>query len=51
MADPPGPLLEREAEVARLEDAIRRAAAGSGVIVALHGPPGIGKTRLMAVAT
>jgi tetratricopeptide (TPR) repeat protein len=39
-------LLERGAELDRLSDLVRRAAGGQGAVVAIEGPPGIGKTRL-----
>lgn len=40
-------LVEREDEVAALEAAIRRTASGEGGMVAIGGPAGIGKTRLV----
>ncbi|MET8506293.1 AAA family ATPase [Streptomyces sp. NPDC004787] len=40
-------LLERDGEMAAVEDAIRSAAAGSGTLVVLSGPAGAGKTRLL----
>jgi DNA-binding CsgD family transcriptional regulator len=52
--DPPPPtpagtsLLERAEEVARLTAAIDQLRAGSGDALAIEGPPGIGKTRLIA---
>ena len=39
-------LLERGAECDRLRGLARRAAGGKGAVVAIEGPPGIGKTRL-----
>jgi DNA-binding CsgD family transcriptional regulator/tetratricopeptide (TPR) repeat protein len=39
-------LLERGAELDRLRRLARRAAGGKGAVVAIEGPPGIGKTRL-----
>jgi predicted ATPase len=39
-------LLERGAELDRLRGLVRRAAGGEGAVVAIEGPPGIGKTRL-----
>jgi DNA-binding NarL/FixJ family response regulator len=41
------PLLEREEELAALQDLVERAAAGSGGLAAIEGPAGIGKTRLL----
>lgn len=43
-------LLEREAELSRLSAALQRAAAGAGEVVSIEGPPGIGKTALLAAA-
>jgi len=43
-----GGLLEREAEVARLGQLLARARGGSGQLVLIEGPAGIGKTRLLA---
>ena len=40
------PLVGRQAEMARLADALGRAAAGQGVACFLVGEPGVGKTRL-----
>ena len=40
-------LLEREPELNRLRDAIRRAAGGAGGLVVIGGPAGIGKTALL----
>ena len=39
-------LLERGAELDQLSDLVRCAAGGRGAVVAVEGPPGIGKTRL-----
>ncbi|HEV2811912.1 MAG TPA: AAA family ATPase, partial [Solirubrobacteraceae bacterium] len=44
------PLLEREAEVAELEEAVAAARAGAGRLVVVEGPAGIGKTRLVRAA-
>jgi DNA-binding CsgD family transcriptional regulator len=41
-------LLEREAELGALEQALADAAGGRGSVVAIEGPPGIGKSRLVA---
>jgi DNA-binding CsgD family transcriptional regulator len=43
-------LLEREAELAALEEAIAAASSGSGRVLVIEGPAGIGKTRLLAAA-
>lgn len=43
-------LLERDEELAQLDSVIDRAAAGSGAVVVVEGPAGIGKTRLLATA-
>ena len=43
-------LLEREAELVEFERLIAAAAAGAGSILILEGPPGIGKTELLARA-
>ncbi len=49
--DPPGlSLVGREAELAHLRDALRRAAAGHGGAVVLVGEPGVGKTTLAEAA-
>jgi DNA-binding CsgD family transcriptional regulator len=48
MTDPN--LLEREAEIAALDQALADAVAGQGSVVAIEGPPGIGKSRLVASA-
>src|SRR5215469_5791472 len=44
------PLLERDAELARLSALLEKAQAGSGSVVAVSGPAGIGKTELLAAA-
>src|SRR5262245_65185401 len=44
----PMPLLERDAELARLSALLEQARAGSGSVVAVSGPAGIGKTELLA---
>ena len=41
-------LLERDAELARLSDLLEKAQAGSGAVAVISGPPGIGKTELLA---
>lgn len=41
------PLLGRNAETARLEEALRETFAGGGRLVWITGEPGIGKTRLL----
>jgi MoxR-like ATPase len=43
-------LLEREDELQRIAAAIALARAGTGAVVALEGPAGIGKTRLLRAA-
>lgn len=43
----PDGLLERVAELGRLREAIDAACAGSGALVLLEGPAGIGKTALL----
>jgi predicted ATPase len=45
-----GPLLERGEELARIESAFETARAGHGTSVVVEGPPGIGKTALLAAA-
>ena len=47
MAEADPSLLERDAEVAVLEDALTAAVGGRGSVVAVEGPPGIGKSRLI----
>ena len=46
----PGPLLEREAELAQFSAAFDQARLGRGSVVAIDGPSGIGKSRLMVEA-
>ena len=41
------PLIGREGELARLEEAFGRAIAGQGALVLLSGEPGVGKSRLL----
>ncbi|HYH57841.1 MAG TPA: AAA family ATPase [Thermoleophilaceae bacterium] len=43
------PLLEREAEFEALSDALTSARAGSGRLLLIEGPPGIGKSTLLDV--
>ncbi len=43
-------LLEREAELSAIRERIERAAVGSGGLVTIDGPPGIGKTQLLQAA-
>ena len=43
--------MEREAELGALDQALERARAGSGALVLLEGPAGIGKSRLLGSAT
>lgn len=43
-------LLEREPEVAALRPVLEAAHEGAGRLVVVEGPPGIGKTRLLATA-
>jgi DNA-binding CsgD family transcriptional regulator len=43
-------LLERREELARIESALTEARAGRGRFVLIEGPPGIGKTALLAAA-
>jgi DNA-binding CsgD family transcriptional regulator len=42
-----GPLVERDMELAAIDDALAAAAAGSGTALVLEGPAGIGKTALL----
>lgn len=44
-----GPLVERDAEVARLEQVVRSLSSGRGTILEIVGDPGMGKTSLLAV--
>lgn len=43
-------LLERDEEIAELDAALRRAGAGTGSVVVVEGPAGIGKTQLLTTA-
>ena len=43
-----GDTLERDRELSRLTSALADAAGGAGSLVVIEGPPGIGKTRLIA---
>jgi DNA-binding CsgD family transcriptional regulator len=43
-------LLERDAEVRQLVGALGGAAAGTGQLVVVHGPAGVGKTELVGAA-
>ncbi len=45
----PEELFGREAQLSKLEDALRQAAAGSGKMIFVTGEPGIGKTALADV--
>jgi DNA-binding CsgD family transcriptional regulator len=45
-----GQLLERSEELARIESALAEARTGRGTLVVIEGPPGIGKTALLAAA-
>jgi len=47
---PGGRLWERESEVTALGAAFDASASGTGQLVLVEGPPGIGKSRLLAVA-
>ncbi|HEX2086982.1 MAG TPA: AAA family ATPase [Solirubrobacteraceae bacterium] len=49
-AAPPPALLEREVELAVIEAALDRAAGGAGVVLAIEGEAGIGKSELLAHA-
>jgi hypothetical protein len=40
-------LLDREAEIAAIEDALARAASGDGGVLVFRGPAGIGKSALL----
>jgi AAA ATPase domain len=48
VAEPQRLLLERDAELARLDALLEKAHAGSGAVAAISGPAGIGKTELLA---
>ena len=43
-------LLERDAALARIDQSLREAIAGSGSLLVIAGPAGIGKTRLVLAA-
>ena len=43
-------LFERDSDLAELAEALLRAREGSGAVVAIEGPAGIGKTRLLRAA-
>src|SRR5215207_10885607 len=45
-----GRLLERSAELARIQSALAHARSGRGTFVVVEGPAGIGKTALLAAA-
>src|SRR5947207_7511062 len=50
-AEGAGPaLLERDAALTRIDQSLREAIAGSGSLLVLAGPAGIGKTRLVLAA-
>jgi DNA-binding CsgD family transcriptional regulator len=42
------PLIERETALARLDAALMSACAGRGTVACIEGPPGVGKSRLLA---
>jgi DNA-binding NarL/FixJ family response regulator len=44
-------LLEREAELSALEEALAQTRRGAGALVLVEGPAGVGKSRLLEVAT
>src|SRR2546429_5666427 len=48
VAEPVPLLLERDVEQARLSALLEQAHAGSGAVVTISGPAGIGKTQLLA---
>ena len=48
VAEPVPLLLERDAELARLSALLEQAHAGSGAVVTISAPAGIGKTQLLA---
>ena len=48
IAKPKPLLLERDAELAWLGALLEKAQAGSGGVAVISGPPGIGKTELLA---
>ena len=43
-------LLERDAELAQIDAALRAAAGGAGAAIVIEGAPGIGKSSLLAEA-
>ena len=43
-------LLERDEELTTLRDALAQARRGTGALVVVEGPPGVGKSQLLAVA-
>ena len=43
-------LIERDADLGVLSDAIARAEGGVGGLVVIEGPPGIGKSALLGAA-
>jgi DNA-binding CsgD family transcriptional regulator len=45
-----GSLLERDQQMERIERSLRRAEEGQGCCLAVDGPPGMGKTALLAAA-
>jgi DNA-binding CsgD family transcriptional regulator len=45
-----GKLVERDAELASIDDALEGVAAGNGVLLIVEGPAGIGKTALLEAA-
>src|SRR4051812_11496743 len=47
MHTPESELLERDSDLAELSEALVRAGGGRGAVVAIEGPAGIGKTRLL----
>src|SRR5262245_60623413 len=47
---PPGALLEREGELARIGGSLARARQGRGGLVLVEGPAGMGKSALLADA-
>ncbi|HLF07439.1 MAG TPA: ATP-binding protein, partial [Thermoplasmata archaeon] len=50
MASSDSALVDRAEELRRLTAAVEAAASGRGGFLALHGEPGIGKTRLIQEA-
>ena len=50
MSTPPPVLLEREAQIAAVEEAIIAAQGGTGRGIIVEGPAGIGKTSLLRIA-